>query len=134
MEGVPGYVRAAAKRQLYEIWREVSSGGGSAFAPWSAQAVQQVEERHERVGEQHARPGVAHHCADAFAFFRRVAMDRAFAAGGLVVLERAVAQSFVGVVKQFPAICAEFSLTPVAITAVTADHGRHGARFALQTS
>ena len=62
------------------------------FNPWdaAAQAIDQMQDGQDGMGEEHARPGVAHYCSYSLPFFRRIAVDRAFAAGGFVFLKGTV--------------------------------------------
>ncbi len=67
----------------------------------------QVVERQPRVPEHHPRAGVAHHRPDLLAANRLVAVHRAFGAGGLVLLERALLQPRTGVGEQLGTVGAQ---------------------------
>ena len=61
-------------------------------------------------------------------------MDRAFAAGGFVFLERTMVQPFTGVGQEFSAFLAQSGLATVVISAEAVDHSFHGLGFTLQAS
>ena len=104
----------ASVRDLPGGVKPARSGTGA----WFAQAVQEVHERQQRVGEEHARAGVPHHLADALAHGRRVTVDRTFAAGGLALLEGAAGEPVAGVGEQFGALRAQSVRGVVAVAAV----------------
>ena len=58
-------------------------------------------------------------------------MHRAFTAGGLVILERAMLQTQAGVGKDLLTVIAECLLGAVVIPAKTPDHQLHGLSFPL---
>ena len=114
-----------------ETLRDLTGGvkqGRLAPSPWSTQAVEQVQQGQDRVGEQHLRTGIAHHLANALLLSWSVTVDRALATGGFVLLERTMLQPFQGVGKQvgtFSARCGGL----VMVAAVAPDHGFHCAGF-----
>ena len=87
-----------------------------------------------RVGEEHARPGVAHYPPDFFTLSRHIAMHQAFAAGGLVFLERAMTQALKGVGEELLTIITEPFFASVSIPAKTMEHYFHSPGFPLYTS
>jgi hypothetical protein len=58
-------------------------------------------------------------------------MHRAFTAGGLVFLERAMMQTLPGIGKDLLTVIAEYLLGTVVISAKTPDHHFHGPGFPL---
>ena len=63
----------------------------------------QVPDRRYRMIQYHPRSGPAHNGADTLPHVFIVAVDRAFAASGLVGAETAAVEAIDGVVKQFAA-------------------------------
>ena len=108
--------------------------GGSTLGAPIAQAVDQVVEGENGVGKEHTRSGVAHHRSDLIALAGRIAVNRACAAGGLVLLERATAQPFLGIGKEFAALLARDGLTAMVISTEALDHGCNGPGFTLHAS
>ena len=96
-----------------------------------AQAIEQVGEGQNRVGQQHPWSSVAHHFPDFFAVCRCVTVYWAFATGSFALLERAMVQTSVGVGKEFLALMAEHALGLVSILAEMSNHYFDGSYFPL---
>lgn len=94
--------------------------------------VQQVPGRQQRVAEEHARSGVAHHLADAFALVRFVAVYGAVGAGRLFGAEAAAVDALEGVGLKVGAIGAQPVNGRVVGSAVHADHQADGAALAVK--
>jgi len=92
--------------------------------------VGQVKQGEHGVGEKQAPPAVEHHRANLLAPVGRVTVDRTFAAGGLVLLEGAMAQPFQGIGEQLATRIALFGHAAVVVPAISADHEFHGSGFA----
>ncbi len=88
-----------------------------------------MEERHDGMAEDHARPHIAHHLSDFFPHGRFVAMNRAVAAGCFFFLERAMGEAQPGIIQKLPAIGAERSCRPMMIMAIDVDHRFNGFVF-----
>ena len=98
---------------------------------WFSQAIEQVGNCHDRMGQKHARPGITHYFPDFFAVFQFIAMHQAFTAGGLVLLKRAMTQTLMYVCKELLAVMAKYPFCPVFIPAKTPEHHFHGTGFPL---
>jgi len=114
--------------------RRCQAAGGSNLGARLAETVDQVQDGQDRVGKEHARAGIAHHRPDLIPFSSRIAVDRAFTAGGFVFLERTMVQPFSGVGEEFSALLAWCCLTAMVIPAEAVDHSLHGPGFTLQAS
>ena len=88
-----------------------------------------MEERHDGMAEDHARPHIAHHLSDFFPLGRFVAMNRAVAAGCFFFLERAMDEAQPGIIQKIPAVGAERLCHPMMIMAIDADHRFDGFVF-----
>jgi len=117
---------AIARHQLYGIWPVVSREAVLPLGAGFAQAVDQVGDGQQRVGQEHARPGISHHFLDFSPLPRGVTVARAVAAGGFVLLERAMSQTSVGIGQECLAIIAKAVPALVTIAAEAADHEGHG--------
>lgn len=98
---------------------------GAGFAECS----DEVSDRRNRVDRQHARARVAHHCPNARAHIRAVAVHRAFAAGGFIRLESAAFNAEQGVSAQLLALRAQLTFWLVPGAAVQPDHLGDGLLF-----
>ena len=119
----------SAGRSIYGICRRVSRRGVSGSLRF-AQAIDQVQDGQERMGEEHAWPGVTHDLLDPCSPGRRIAVHGASAAGGFMFLKRAGPQSFVRVVEQIDAVRAQRLSVLVVVGTVSPDHVLHGLGFA----
>ena len=84
----------------------MSSGGSSTPGGRFAQAVDQVPEGQDWVRKEHAWSGIPHHSLDLLTFPRGITVDRTFAAGCFLFLERAMAQPLAGIGQQLAALLA----------------------------
>ena len=98
---------------------------GAGFAECS----DEVSDRRNRVDRQHARARVAHHCPNARAHIRAVAVHWALAAGGFIRLESAALNTAQGVGAQFFAFRAQLGRWLVPGAAVNLDHAGNGLLF-----
>lgn len=96
-------------------------------------AVHQMGSRHERVLVDHAWPGIAHDCPDAFPHFGAVAVYRAPGTGGLAFLKRALFEAFQSVCQESVAAGAELA-PPVLPPAIQGYHRRNGFRLSAHTA
>ncbi len=95
------------------------------------EAVNEVKHCQNRMPTQHAGAGVPHHCPDLLPHLRLVTMHRALGARGLVSPERTSVKTSQCIVPKLTTLRAEFTLAPVVIVAVEADHGLNGFAFPL---
>lgn len=65
-----------------------------------------VQNREDRMRENHTRSGIAHYPADFFSHIRSVTMDGAFGASGFIILIGTPVDALHGVVIKLLAICA----------------------------
>lgn len=105
------------------FFSESSPLSGSASA---AQAIPPVKETQDRVEPKHPRAGIAHDLLYLFAALALVTMDRAFRARRLVLAEAAPFQADGGIRQQPLAFRTKVTRAPVAVAAITADHGDEG--------
>ena len=105
--------------------------GGSIPGARLAQAIEDMQQGQDRVGEEHAGSGIAHNRPNAIALSGSVTMDRAFSAGGFTLLERAMVETLAGIGEQFAALLTGNGGGMVMIAAVTVDHCLNGAGLAL---
>jgi len=82
----------------------------------------------DRVGAEHAGPGMPHHGLYLVSHGRLEAVHRALGASRLALLERAFLKTFVGIGQEFTALCAWSGTTMMAV-AVKAYHDRDGPAF-----
>lgn len=82
--------------------------------------------------ENHARPHVAHHLADARPWLRCIAVGNALTAARFVIAVPASVQPAVGIVEQLAAAGAQLMLLGrVMVSAVDANHQGYSVLFAL---
>ena len=92
-------------------------------------AVNEVKQRQNWMSAQHARPSVPHHCPNLLSHVRLVTMHRALGARGLVFPERTSVKTSQCIVQKLSAFMAEFTLAPMVIVAIEADHRFNGFAF-----
>ena len=85
-----------------------------------------MTETQNRFAQEHARADIAHNPSYFVSHSRLVAMNRAVAAGGLSLLERAVFKSLMCIEQQLAAVGTEISALFMFIVTIPADHDLNG--------
>ena len=90
-------------------------------------------DRQQRMVDQHARPGEAHHLAHLLAHRRFITVHSAFRTGGFIGLERTALDALLGVIRQLLAGGTQTGrIRGVFFSAVNLDHKPDGLPFTLQ--